>query len=508
MPKPRRSIHFAYYFLQVSLLITALGGCTPKALSSKEEVRVAIGSSPASLDPRLATDATGMGISSLLFTALFHLDSHLGLVGELADKWSYRDLTYTFILRPDLTFSDHSPVTEEDLVFSFAEFMNPSCAFSSNFKMIDHIDVHYSSSVHSLKIKLKKFSSSFLTDLRVIKILPKKLVEKDRFGFASHPIGSGNFALVHDESNKIELQAREDSLVRPKIKYLSFYFIRDDYTRFLKLLSHEVDLAENEIDLRRVAEFVKRPDEFEVQKNPSLSMTYLLINLKRDLLKNVKVRQALDLALNRGDILKYKLEELALPATSLLSPIHPMFNSSLKNPDFNLEAARKLLTGIELGSTSIQFKSSNTSNAVENVSVLVDQFKKLGLKFKQQSFEWGTFYSDIKSGNYDLALSKWVGLIDADIYRQAFDSHETPPGRNRGFYANPIVDSLVSKALETEDFETRRKLYFEAQKIVFEDLPVIPLWYDLDIAIVSRRIKNFHAYPTGDFQFANEIEKE
>lgn len=503
----RRSTYFAYYFLQAILLINAFCACTPHPASPNDEVRIAIGSPPASLDPRLATDATGMGISSLLFSALFHLDSHLSLVGEFASSWSYNHLEYTIILKPDLRFSDHSLVTEGDILFSFAEFMKPSCPFSGNFKMIERIEVRYNESQHVLKIKLKTFSSSFLTDLRVVKILPKKLVEGDRFGYGAHPVGSGNFFLIHDESNKLQLQAREDSLVRPKIKFLSFYFIRDDYTRFLKLLSHEVDLAENEIDLRRVSEFAKRADEFDVQKNPSLSMTYLLINLKRDIFKDLKVRQALDLALNRQDILKYKLENLAMPATSLLSPIHPMFNSALKNPEFNVRAAQKLLESVSLAQQDISFKSSNAASAVENATVIVSQFKKLGLKFKQQSFEWGTFYSDIKSGNYDLALSKWVGLVDADIYRQAFDSHETPPGRNRGFYSNPHFDTLVNEAVKTEDFEKRRQMYLEAQKIVFEDLPVIPLWYDLDIAIVSRRIKNFHAYPTGDFQFANEIEK-
>ena len=110
---------------------------------------------------------------SMVFTALFHLDTNLGLVGELADSWSYKDLTYTFTLRPGLEFSNHLPVSAEDILFSFSEFMSPKSPFSSNFKMIEHIDAQYSEVERKLKIKLKSFSSSFLTDLRVIKILPK-----------------------------------------------------------------------------------------------------------------------------------------------------------------------------------------------------------------------------------------------------------------------------------------------------------------------------------------------
>jgi peptide/nickel transport system substrate-binding protein len=471
-------------------------------------VIVALGAPPASLDPRIATDASGMGISSLVFTALFHLDPELKLVGEFAQAWSYRDLVYSFQLRPGLEFSNHQAVTSQDILFSFSEYMDPKCPFSSNFKMIEKVEVNYSKLGGELKIKLKEYSSSFLTDLRVIKILPQKLIVNSPQSFREHPVGSGNFEIMSDSSNDILLRARSTgSLIKPKIEKLDFKIIRDDYTRFLKLLSQEIDIAENEIDLRRINEFMKRPNEFEVQKIPSLSMAYLLINLRKDIFKNLKVRKALALALNRQDLIQYKLESLALPATSLLSPIHPMHNTGLVNPAFNLAEAIRLLSDVALPNRKISFKSSNAPNAVENASVIIDQFKKLGLKFEQQSFEWGTFYSDIKSGNFELATAKWIGLVDADIYRQAFDSKETPPGRNRGYYKNPKLDELVEKALKTEDFSKRRELYLEAQKIVFDDLPIIPLWYDLDVAIVSRRIKNFKASPAGDFMFANEITK-
>lgn len=485
-----------------------LSACTQKSPSPSDTLIVALGAPPASLDPRAATDASGMGISSLVFSALFHLDSQLKLVGEFAESWDYKNLTYSFRLKPGLEFSNHQKVTSDDILFSFSEYMNPKCPFSSNFKMIDKVEAEYSSSGGTLKVKLKEFSSSFLTDLRVIKILPQKLIQNSPQEFQNHPIGTGNFEISKDDSNDILLKARQSgTLLKASIQYVDFKIIRDDYTRFLKLLSQEIDIAENEIDLRRVSEFAKRTEDFEVQKIPSLSMAYILINLKKDIFQNLKLRRALNLALNRQDLISYKLEGMALPATSLLSPVHPMHNPTLVNPAFNLNEALKLVSEISLPTRKISFKSSNAPSAVENASVIVDQFKKLGLKFEQQSFEWGTFYSDIKSGNFELATSKWIGLVDADIYRQAFDSQETPPGRNRGYYKNSKVDELVEKALRTEDFTKRRELYFEAEKIIFEEIPVIPLWYDFDVAIISRRIHNFHASPSGDFLFANEVTK-
>ncbi len=504
------SSKFNYFFCLVALSsgLFFASSCTKNNPSPDDTVIVALGAAPASFDPRIATDAGGMGIASLVFTALFHLDHELKLVGEFAESWRYKNLEYTFHLRPGLEFSNGQMVKNEDILFSFSEYMNPKCPFSSNFKMVDKVEVDYTRAGGQLKIKMKEFSSSFLTDLRVIKILPQNLVQSSPQNFRDHPIGSGSFEMISENSNDILLKARSTgTLIKPRIQKLDFKIVRDDYTRFLKLLSQEIDIAENEIDLRRINEFLKRPKDFEVQKIPSLSMTYLLINLKKDIFQNLKVRKALNLALNRQDLIQYKLENLALPATSLLSPIHPMHNSAMTNPAFNLTEAIRLISEVGRPSRKISFKSSNAPSAVENSAVIVDQFKKLGLNFEQQSFEWGTFYSDIKSGNFELATSKWIGLVDADIYRQAFDSKETPPGRNRGYYKNSKLDDLVEKALRTEDFSKRRELYFEAQKIIFEDLPIIPLWYDLDVAIVSRRIENFKASPTGDFMFANEITK-
>jgi peptide/nickel transport system substrate-binding protein len=116
-----------------------------------------------------------------------------------------------------------------------------------------------------------------------------------------------------------------------------------------------------------------------------------------------------------------------------------------------------------------------------------------------QSFEWGTFYRDIKSGNYDLALMKWVGVIDPDQYNIAFHSNEFPPGRNRGYYSNTKVDSLLDEARSIVDTEKRLDYYKKIQTLIYKELAILPLWHENQIHIVHPRIENYKVNAMGDF---------
>ena len=137
---------------------------------------------------------------------------------------------------------------------------------------------------------------------------------------------------------------------------------------------------------------------------------------------------------------------------------------------------------------------------MENGKVIAQQLNKAGLKVKMESFEWGTFYSDVKNSNFQLATMRWVGVLDPDIYRLAFHSAETPPkGRNRGGYKNTELDTLLEEGLYVSDFNKRKGLYSKVQQTILKELPIIPLWYDEQVAVVHKRVKNYKVALNGDF---------
>lgn len=469
-------------------------------------VVVALSAPPSTLDPRFTTDATGTRIAGLLYSSFVRIGSDLRPVADAADSWIKRGDTYVFDLKANLSFSDGHALTPADVDASFQTFMTAKSAFASSFKGIKSVHSNLSKGVAPGKeriqttVTLTAPSATFLTDLVSLKLLEKN-------DTAAPPVGSGPFTLESQSANDVVLQARVDHpYARPKITGIDFKIVRDDNTRVLKMLKGELDLAQAEFPAMKIAQ-LEKSDKLTVYKYPGLALTYLLINLKDPYLARWPVRRAMSLAIDRKSIVTYKLDGLATEATSLLTPNNPYFDSSLAPIPPSLESARKLVT--ENPSTELILKTSSAPAAIENGRILANDLKKAGFKIKVQSFEWGTFYGDVQNGRFQLATLRWVGTIDPDLYRKALHSKELPPlGRNRGSYSNADVDRWTEEALRTTDFKQRKLIYSKVQKKVFEDLPFIPLWYDTEVAVVNKRIHNYHPSPDGSFWVLTEVEKQ
>lgn len=495
--------------LALTLAVTA---CTKKAADDPGTLYVGLSASPATLDPRTAMDANGMRLTNLLFSSIVRLGPDLEIIGEAANKWTYKNLTYTFTLRPGLKFDDGTseglPVTKQDFEFSIDAFRK-SGRFASSLEAIDSFQVDYGPAGGILVLKLKNYSATLLTDLTPVKLMPAKIVTQQGDQYRDKPIGSGPFSFVSADANEIRLRSNPfNSYAPPKLKALVFKIVREDNTRFLKLMKGELDLLQQELPPSKVSEIEKK-DGFQVFKYPGLSMTYMLVNLKDPVFQKKESRQALSAAINREEIIRFKLEGLAQAATSLLSPINPYHDVSLSRPTFDLEKAKKLIEANGLKGHEVTLKTSNSTQAVENGKVLANQLEAAGLKVKLQSFEWATFYKDMDQGNFQLATMKWIGTTDPDIYKTAFHSNEVPPkGRNRGSYSNPQVDKLVDAGRRIEDVRKRIEHYKKVQRIIYEDLPLIPLWYDFEVAVASSHVRDYVPSKNGDFTSLTKVQKQ
>jgi peptide/nickel transport system substrate-binding protein len=124
----------------------------------------------------------------------------------------------------------------------------------------------------------------------------------------------------------------------------------------------------------------------------------------------------------------------------------------------------------------------------------------VGIQVDIRSFEWGTFYADIKSGNFQLYVLTWVGITDPDYYQYIFHSASLPPqGANRGSYQNADVDRLLLAGRRISDTGERKATYSQIQKILAEELPYVSLWHELRWAAYRARIQGFSVMPGGDF---------
>ena len=481
-----------------------LSACSSKELS-QDTLFVVLDSKPNTLDPRKATDANGMRLVSLIFSGLVQSDAE-GLIPDSALKWELKGLSYTFYLKPNLRFSNGRLVSKQDILFSFEEFRKKGSPFYSAFKNIKSVKVlvkkkdPVGKTQMLVKIFLKKFQAPFLhADLQVIKILPKKEILESPKEFYKKPFGSGDFELVKNSFHQILLKRRAPDQ-KISLKYISFQIIRDSFTRTQKMLSGEVDIAPSVIPLQKISQFQRQKKKFYISSRPGLSTTYLLINLRNKLLKKKKLRQALSFSLNREEIIKYKMKNYAFPARSFINPENYFFNRKLKKIKFNLNKARQIIDKIGLKGAQFQLSTSNNKDTVNKAKVLIGQISQAGLKLNLQSNEWGVFYKDVGRGAYDLALMKWVGVVDPDIYRIAFHSeNESPKGRNRSFYKNKKLDKLLEEGLRAKNKKRRKQIYDRIQQLIAKDFIVIPLWHDMEISVLKTNIKNYHLRQNGDF---------
>ncbi len=472
---------------------------------------MAIGSEPRTLDPRLATDAIGMRLVDLLFQSLIRLGPQLEVLPGAARTWSVKDKVYHFTISKDLRFSNGRAIDKQDILFSFKEYQSAQYPFFSAFRIIDTVEVKETEKDWLLSIQLKKQSPKFLkADLPVLKILPKKetlLAKKD---VSSQLIGSGPFIIKEKTSRHIILQARGDVPKPPWVQQVTFKIIRDELTRFQKVLTGEIDIVQSDLPAQKIKWFMNKKTDFKVIRGAGLSVTYLLINFKDPCLQQKPVRQALSFSLNREDIIKHKLYGLAIRAVSLLHPEHSFFNKNLKQVHYDLKEAKRTFKNLTpiCQNKIYTLKSSHLKSVVAQTGILAANIQQAGFKLKTEHFEWGTFYGALNSGRFQLAILNWTGIVDPDIYRLAFHSEEHPPsGRNRGFYTNKILDHLLEQGGWTMNEEKRKNLYDKVQSVVHQDIAFIPLWHTEQVAVLKKNIVDYYLSQTGSFYFLLTVKK-
>ena len=491
-------------FLLKCLASLTLLSCQGPSKVDVETLIVGVGSEPQSLDPRFATDAIGTRLLGLLFNAIVKVGPDLKPKGDLAQSWSYQKGVWEFHLKPHLSFSNSRRVAREDILFSFEQYLGPKSPFRSAFKDVERVDVEESGKGHFvLKLKVRRYSAKFLlADLPVIRVLPKKEVLQHGQDFQKALVGTGSFILEKRDSQNIVLLAREDHPYQvPKIKKVVFKVIRDDFTRYQKLLKGELDIVQEDLPFSKIKQFQKLSSQFEVFKNPSQTTTYLLFNLKNPILKKKNLRKSIAHSLKVDEIIKYNLEGFAIKASSLLPPNNPFFEKSITKFPHSLRKATELLKDMKF-SKPLVLKTSNSPATVKNAKVIITHMKKAGIPVELQTFEWGTYYTFLKKGQFDLTLSAYVGILDPDIYRLAFHSHEVPPkGRNRGFYLNNQVDRWIEQGNVKVSQKERFEVYSQIQRKVHgEDIAMLPLWHKSFVAVVNRRVKGYSPALNGSFQ--------
>lgn len=486
--------------------------CGSREVLPGKGIRVGLDGSISALDPRFAIGARAARIAPLIYSSLLQLNEKGQLVPDLAQSWSQQDeVTYLFRLHKGVRFHDGTEVTAEDVRATFAFIMDPKNRSPKrgpygSVKRIDVIDRY------TLMFRLKDAYVSFPYALTV-GVVP----QGSPFRRKSPPVGSGPFRLqVWRPGEDVVLAANPNYFRgRPRIDWVYFRILANTTTRLLEMKKGGVDLLQNCVPAYAV-KFMMRIPGVQVIKETGITYQYLGYNLTDRILRHREVRQAISHAIDREAIITHTLKGLAVKADGVvLSPLHWAYEGEVKRYCYDPQQAKKLLDAGGFPDPdgdgprmrfSLSLKTSTDMESREIAQIIKGQLKGVGIGLEVRSFEWGTFFDDIKKGNFQVYSLRWIGVVDPDIFYYLFHSSSSPPdGANRGHYRNPEVDRLLDEARRTVDKERRKKLYSGIQKVLAEDAVYTSLWYRDNLVVITDGFEGFQIYAGGEYTSLKDL---
>jgi peptide/nickel transport system substrate-binding protein len=294
---------------------------------------------------------------------------------------------------------------------------------------------------------------------------------------------------------------------RPLLPGLIIKIIPDGIVRVLELKKGTVDFLQNDIEPDLLPWLQKRTDS-KISIIDGTTFQYLGMNLEHPVLRHAGARQAIAQAIDQKSMVTHLLKGLAQPATGLLSPSNWAYEPAVTRWAYDPEEAKRLLEQAgfpdpdgagPLPRFKLSYKTTSLEFRRRMAEALKEQLSKVGIELEVRSYEWGTFYSDVKKGNFHLYSLSWVGVSDPDIYFDLFHSTSAPPhGNNRGRYRNHQIDELLERGRHSLDPRERKRIYSDVQKILAVELPYVPLWWTKNVVVMKRTLSGFVPYPDGD----------
>ena len=480
---------------------TVLSGALAQAQTT---LRIGLAEDPDVLDPSFSRTYVGRIVFAAFCDKLFDIDEKLNIVPQLAlsHETSADGKAMTIKLRPGVKFHDGEPLDAEAAKFSIERHINVQGSFrKSELSSVDHVEV-----VDPLTIKLvlkTPFAPLIaqLTDRSGMMLSPKAVKEQgDKFGL--HPVCAGPYKFVERvQQDRMVFEKfadywNKDNVFIDKIVYQP---IVDATVRLANLKSGGLDLAERVLatDIKDV-----RADKNLVLSTvPELGYLGLTINIKNDkakggLSQSDKVRQALDLAIDREALNQVVFNGEFTPGNQWVRPTHPYYQKAFPIQPRNVEKAKALLkeAGVTLP-VSVDYMVPKGAENEAVAQVVQSMAAEAGFDIKIRLIEFATSFKEAQSGNFQIFQINWSGRIDPDANIYVF-LHTGAP-QNDGGYSNPEADKLMEEARLTDDVTQRKTLYEKLTGIMLKDDPIIYLYHRKFLFAYTKKLEGYKPISDG-----------
>jgi peptide/nickel transport system substrate-binding protein len=463
------------------ILLTLLLACSGKAQAVQGvPLQLMMDLPPVSLNPRSTIDANGQRLNALFFRGLTRIDANLKAQPDLARSWktSSGGLKIDFEIAPDQTDHELQPITAQKIAacLNFYFKGKPTSPYIASFP--NWISAEATSN-ERVTLQLSKPDPYILKNISLLRYFRVKGVAEP----CTEPTPGAELVasnayymapwVAYPESEMLLLP---ESVKRPDLKPIHISFVEDDNTRVLKLIRGEVDATQLSLSVAKEHWLLTHySDRFKSIVRDGVAVGYLAFNLRDPLLQDRRIREAISLGIDRGDIVKNKLYGSGTLAGSLLSP--QLQESSYHVFAYDPEKAKQLLAqaGYSIAHPLVlHYKTTPVREGYEQGLIFKDMLAKIGVNLVLDLVEPAVFTASVKKGKYQLYASRWLGVADGSIlYRTLYSKNPD----NRTGYSNPAVDRLLEKAVSELDEQRRIILLKEVQEIAAQDLPFFPLWF-------------------------------
>jgi len=511
---------------------TALAGCSNSGSggSSKGvELNVNVGPEPTTIDPAKNSAVDGATLINHAFEGLMKLDKDNKIVEGQAVKYEVNkdETIYTFTLREGIKWSDGEPVKAEDFVYAWQRLVDPKTGADYNY-MIDM--VKNANEIMDGKKKPKELGIKALDEKTVEVTLTnptpyflevcafpatfpvrKDIVEANADTWSTDPktyIGNGPYVLKSwEHQSKMTYVKNENYYDLKKLgpDTINFVLMEDQNTILSAFKNNEIlfgdDLPSEEIE-------AMKDNGLVIEKQ--LGTYFLSINVKKEGLDNVKVREALSLALDRDYIVEKVAKGGQIPADSFVATgltdadgkteFHENAKKWYDAKDYkgNVEKAKKLLkeAGYENGKglPSIELMCNPGHEPI--MEAVQNMWKEnLGVNVTISNQDWNVFLETRKEGDFQVARDGWLGDYNDPV--SFIDIWVTDGGNNNAQWSNKEYDKIVSEIKSTTDAKERYAKMHEAEDILAKDMPIIPIYFYTDLYLISDKLEGMYTSPLG-----------
>ena len=478
-------------------------------------------SDPPTLDPHLSSDTTSAGIVVEIFSGLVALNTDLQLVPDIADSWdiSQDGKVYTFHIRDNARFQDGSPITASDFKWSFERAANPDTAspvadtYLGDIVGVDDVLEGKTTDIagirviddNTLQIEIDAPKAYFLAKMTypTAYVLDRENVEAGGSNWTDAPNGSGPFKLAeYRVGERIVLERNENFYLEPA--HLDSVVMNLAGGQSMAMYENdEIDITGVGLfDLDRVLDPSEPLNKDLVIAPPDFSVFYIGFNASLPPFDDPKFRQALTHAVDKDLIANEVLSELVTPAVGILPPGFPGYNPNLEGLEYNPDLARQLLSESKYADAEtrprIVVTVPGTGGTIGlDMEVVIEMWRQeLGVEVEIQQVEWATYLQDLNQNKFQaFGGSGWqADYPDPQDFLDIL--FHTDSAQNHGSYSNPELDAILEQARTEPDVERRVELYHEAENLIVQDAPLLPLWYTGEqYVLIKGHVEDYRVTP-------------